>query len=255
VTSQTVVATANVLRSLRSDVAGAALRGVLELEPDLVGLQEWELTRFGLLRRTGSVGLVHPFGVRLRRRGRISYPNYVWSMPLLGGCVVGARTDRFELIDVASRLLSSLGRADKPDRPLGIEPPRLVTIAVYVDRRRARRVSLLNYHLAPGVQSRGVYRDDRPKLTARHRREVATLQRHVDEQLARGHDVYAVGDSNFDGLRLSGITSAWEGREDHPGTHGKTRKIDDVHGPGEATSVTMVTNASDHKALLVSREI
>jgi len=66
--------------------------------------------------------------------------------------------------------------------------------------------------------------------------------------------VYAVGDANFDGLRLNGLTSAWEGRESDPGTLGPRRKIDDVHGPGPAASVTVLTSRSDHKAVIVGRE-
>ena len=66
--------------------------------------------------------------------------------------------------------------------------------------------------------------------------------------------VYAVGDSNLDGLRLPGLTSAWEGREDEPGTLGSgTRKVDDVHGPGRASAVRRLTTPSDHQAVLVTR--
>jgi hypothetical protein len=62
-----------------------------------------------------------------------------------------------------------------------------------------------------------------------------------------------VGDSNFDGLRLSGLTSAWAGSRDAPGTLGQHRKVDDVLGPGPAASVTMLSNASDHRAVLATR--
>jgi hypothetical protein len=66
--------------------------------------------------------------------------------------------------------------------------------------------------------------------------------------------VYAVGDSNLDGLRLPGLTSAWEGREDEPGTLGEgTRKVDDVHGPGPASDVRRLTTPSDHQAVLATR--
>jgi len=75
----------------------------------------------------------------------------------------------------------------------------------------------------------------------------------VSEQLALGHVVLAVGDSNFDGARLAGLTSAWEGREGEPGTLGPRRKVDDVHGPGPASSVTLLATGSDHKAVLVRR--
>jgi len=115
-------------------------------------------------------------------------------------------------------------------------------------------VCLVNYHLVPSVQARGRYQSDRPRLVSRHQGEVSGLQRIVDEQLGLGRVVYAVGDSNFDGLRLRGLTSAWEGRETDPGTLGAKRKIDDVHGPGPASSVTLLTNASDHKAVIARRD-
>ncbi len=242
----TVVATANVLRSLPTDQARAALLAVLDGAPDLVGLQEWDVSRVRLLRETGAVRLLP--GPRPRR----SPGPYHWAVPLLGDCAVGARTDRYDVLGSRTRVLSRPGRADKPDRWLGLEPPRLVTVGCYRDRRSGRVVSLLSYHLVPGVQARGRYREDRPRLVARHRAEVRRLQQLVDEELDRGRDVYAVGDSNFDGLRLAGLTSAWEGREGLPGTFGARRKIDDVHGPGAAASVTVVPTPSDHRAVLTA---
>jgi hypothetical protein len=257
VTGQTVVATANVLRSLRSPDAQAALDGVLEVEPDLVGLQEWEFYRVGQLRRSGSVAVNPLSGLRLRRRRRdarsTAGPSYVWNMAFLGGCAVGARADRYDLLWSGVRLLSRPGRADRPDRPFGLEPPRFANSAVYRDRRRDRRVALISYHLAAGVQHAGRYRDDRPRLSARHRGEIAALGRVIDRHLTAGHVVYAVGDSNFDGLRLTPLVSAWDGRDDHPGTHGSSRKIDDVHAASAATDVRLLSNASDHRAVIVTR--
>jgi hypothetical protein len=250
VKSQTVVATANVLRSLGRGDARAALVGVLDEEPDLVGLQEWNITRLPLLRETGSVGVVPGLPFRLGGRGS----GYLWSAPVIGGCPVGARAERFELLESRVRLLSRPGRADRPNRRWGLELPRLATIGIYRDRTVDREVCLVNYHLVPSVQARGSYQTDRPRLVGRHQGEVAGLQRIVDEQLGLGRVVYAVGDSNFDGLRLHGLTSAWEGRETDPGTLGGRRKIDDVHGPGPAASVTLLTNASDHKAVIARRD-
>jgi hypothetical protein len=112
----------------------------------------------------------------------------------------------------------------------------------------------MSYHLTPGVGAGGEYRADRPRLRRRHESEVRRLERLIAEHQLAGHVVYAVGDSNFDGLRLAGLTSAWEGREDHPGTIGKaTRKVDDVHGPGPASAVTLLTTPSDHRAVLATR--
>ena len=134
------------------------------------------------------------------------------------------------------------------------EPPRVVTIGVYRDRHADRTVAMMSYHLAPGVEHGARYIPDRPLLRARHEAEIARLERLVAEHQRAGHVVYAVGDSNFDSLRLAGLTSAWEGREHRPGTIGAgTRKLDDVHGPGPASRVTLLTTPSDHKAVVATR--
>ncbi|MEP6816177.1 MAG: hypothetical protein ABI873_11560 [Marmoricola sp.] len=122
----------------------------------------------------------------------------------------------------------------------------------YRDTRSDRTVSLLNYHLVPGVQAGVRYRDDRPVLVSRHRGEVRNLQRLVDDELALGRLVYALGDSNFDGLRIAGLTSAWRGREQAPGTLGPRRKVDDVHGPSRPEALTTLGNASDHRAVVAT---
>lgn len=244
----TTVATANVLSSLDRREAYAALAGVLAHEPDLVGLQEWYPPRLGLLRRTGPVAPLPP--------GRVlpwSHGAYVWAAPLLGGCAVGARADRFEPLSWRQVVLSRPGRADRGESRLGLEPARLATVAVLRDRHEDRTVCLVDYHLVSGVQAHDRYRPERPVLVGRHRREVTALERVVRRQQALGHVVYAVGDSNLHGLRLPGLTSAWEGRPDHPGTLGPRRRVDDVHGPGSAIQVTLVESASDHRAVVVRR--
>jgi hypothetical protein len=193
------------------------------------------------------------FGIGPRRAPR---PNvgYVWVSPLVGGCVVGARADRFELIACRSRLLGRLGRADRGVRQWSIVPPRFATLGVYHDRQHARIVSLVSFHLTPAVQRGTRYREDRPLLVKAHRKEVADLNRIIAEQLRLGREVYAVGDSNFDGFRLAGLMSGWDGRESEPGTLGPRRKVDDVHGPGRCTSVRVLSTLSDHKAVLMTRE-
>jgi hypothetical protein len=167
---------------------------------------------------------------------------------------VGARNDRFQLLDSRLELVGRFWRADRSAGPPSIAVPRVVTLAVWRDLRNDRIVSVVNYHLTPRVQGKGRYRQDRPLLVARHRAEVRHVERLVGQELGLGRVVYALGDSNYDGLRLAGLTSAWEGREDETGTLvGSRRKIDDVHGPGAATSVTLLTSASDHRAVVVRR--
>lgn len=252
-TSHTVVATCNVLCTLGHEDAGSVLGAVLEQGPDLVGLQEWRVSRHRLLRETGSVRVLPPQGSLAGSPRDPGSTGYVWVSPLLGGCPVGARADRFELLGCRSRVLGRAGRSDRGAGPVPVVLPRTATVAVFRDRRAGRVVGLVNYHLTPGVQSRGRYRTDRPLLSARHRAEVVRLGRVVEELLALGHAVYAVGDSNFDGLRLDGLTSAWAGREHGPGTLGSRRKIDDVHGPGVPVSLRLVATASDHQAVVARR--
>jgi hypothetical protein len=250
---RTDVASANVLYTLARTDARRALDDVLSLAPDLIGLQEWYPSRVRLLIGTGRLGLAPHVGGRLPGPAAHEGPDYLWNMPLFGGCAVGARADRFELVRCRTHFLGRPGLGDRQGQRRLLEPPREATVAVYRDLLVDRTVCLVNYHLVSGVQARGRYRTDRPVLTARHRRETEIRERLVHEQLARGHVVYATGDSNFDGLRIDGLTSAWEGRQDWPGTLGERRKVDDVHGPGPAEAVTVLTSASDHRAIVVRR--
>ncbi|MCW2847035.1 MAG: hypothetical protein JWR90_1009 [Marmoricola sp.] len=67
------------------------------MEPDLIGLQEWYPSRVGLLRETGPVGPVPSAGILRLRQLVTSEGAYQWNVPVLGGCAVGARVERFEL--------------------------------------------------------------------------------------------------------------------------------------------------------------
>jgi len=252
--STTVVASANILYKLPPHDARTALAQVLEARPDLVGLQEWYVSRLGLLRELGAVRLVPSLGSSLLLRPPRD-PAYHWFSAVGGGNVVGARADRFEPLSGRAVWLSRIGRSDRPDRFLHLEPPREVTIAVFRDHLAGRTVAMMSYHLAPGVEHEAAYIAERPLLRARHEAEARHLERLIAEHLRAGHVVYAVGDSNFDSLRLAGLTSAWVGREGHPGTIGsRTRKLDDVHGPGPATEVTLLTTPSDHRAVIATRQ-
>jgi hypothetical protein len=251
--TSTAVASANILYKLAPDGARTALTQVLSHEPDLVGLQEWYVSRLRLLREFGDVRVLPGLGTQFLRRPRD--PAYHWVSAVSGGNVVGARADRFDPVAARVVFLSRIGRSDRPDRFLRVEPPREVTVGIFRDRDADRTVAMMSYHLAPGVEVDAAYHPERPLLQTRHRGEVRRLERLIAEYQRAGHVVYAVGDSNFDSLRLTGLTSAWEGREDHPGTIGsRTRKLDDVHGPGPATEVTLVTTPSDHKAVVAVRE-
>ncbi len=248
----TTVVTANLLYTLPFPAAREALGLVLADQPDLVGLQEWYLPRLPLLRRTGDVRLEPSFG--LLRVPAPRSPQYHWVETIADGNVVGARADRFDLIEGRSVVLTGIGRSDRPDRFLHTEPPRLAALGIFRDRLLDRTVALISYHLAPGVEARGRYREDRPRLVARHRQEVRRIECLIADLGRAGHTVYAVGDSNFHLQRFAGLTSAWETREQEPGTWGRgLRKIDDVHGPGPAAEVRLIETLSDHRAVLAVR--
>lgn len=246
----TRVATANVLHKLPADAARTALELVLAEEPDLVALQEWYVTRAPLLRPSGDVRLVPSLGLLHLPGG----PAYHWIATLGAGCVVGARADRYDVLDGRALVLSRLGTSERTDHPLNAEPPRIAAIGTFRDRRTHRTTSLMSYHFVVGAEKDGTYRADRPRLTARHRQELARANRALGHLQRAGHEVHAAGDANFHLLRLPGLTSAWEGREDEPGTIGRgKRKIDDVHGHGPAREVRLLQTPSDHRALLVTR--
>lgn len=248
----TTVVSANLLYTLPKAPARVALDLVLADEPDLVGLQEWYLPRLGLLRRTGDVLLEPSAG--LLRVPAPDTPRYHWVATLADGNVAGARADRFDLVEGRSVLLTGIGRSDRPDRFLSTEPPRLAAVGIFRDLVIDRTVALVSYHLVPGVEADGEYREDRPLLVARHRQEVRRIESLVSELARSGHTVYAVGDANYHLQRIAGLTSSWEGREGDPGTWGRgTRKLDDVHGPGPASEVRLIVTPSDHRAVLAVR--
>ncbi|MDX6373380.1 MAG: hypothetical protein QOD98_2368 [Nocardioidaceae bacterium] len=226
-----VVATANVLGSLRRRDARNAVAAVVAHRPDLVALQEWHPWRAGLLRGFGD---------------------YEWYEPLLGGCAVGARRDRFTRVSRRTRVLSRPGRADRDGRTFGLEPARLASLAVHRDRESGRTVALIDYHLVSQVQGANRYReDDRPRLVARHRRETTALLRLVEETVAAGLATYACGDSNYHGFRIPGLASVWDSFADAGGTYG-ARQIDDVHGPVAPVDVVTVPTPSDHLAVVAT---
>lgn len=223
-----MVATANVLSSLRRRQAAVSLRTLLGAGPDLVGLQEWWPWRRRLLRAESA---------------------WTWSTSLLGGTVVGARRDRFTEVGTRRVLLDGPGRAESDRRPWGWEPPRVACLARYVEDDGST-TTLISFHLAPGVERADAYRTDRPRLVARHRGEVSRLEQVIAEEHAAGHRVFAVGDANLQHLRLAGLVSAWTERA-APGTLGR-RTVDDVHGPSRPDVVTTLATGSDHRAVIAT---
>ena len=246
------VATANVQSSLSAVDAGTAVGQVLDAMPDLVALQEWYPMRWRILR---TCGCVHPVpGARWTAPARATDAGYLWAAPFVGGTVIGARRDTFELVKARSLLLSGPGRAEWPAGWRGLQPARFATVAL-LRRRRASEgpagsVAFASYHLVSGVQRGGAYRPDRPRLVARHQQEVRRLSALVEELRRRHPEVYVAGDGNFDGLRLPRLASCWDEPGDHLGTLGPRRRVDDIHGPVRPSGVRLIETPSDHRSVV-----
>jgi hypothetical protein len=224
------IATANVRDALPASEARESLRLVADQVPDLIGLQEWSILRRRLLHEAA--------------------PRYAWCSPVLGGCAVGVRRDRFEVLRRRTRVLSRPGWGARVPGKWRPEPGRVAGIVVCRDRDSDRTIAMISFHLVPGVQHRGEYRQERRHLVQRHRHEAAQLGRLVTELMDEGHLVCAAGDSNFHGFRLPGLVSCWTGHS-AAGTLG-TRLVDAVFWPTAATSVTLVATPSDHRAVISS---
>jgi hypothetical protein len=241
-----VVATFNVQETLCASDALLALGQVLERSPDVIGLQEWHLRRWPLLRAAGSVRPA-PW-VRLLRTSVEA--DFTWRAAPVGGCVIGIRQDRFELRSCTAHVLSWPGRADRCEGGLGVEAGRVAVVVRCRDRSSGRLVALIGYHLVHGVQLGVGYRPDRPRLVARHRREVSRLGGLVTRLREEGDEVIAFGDSNYHGFRLPCLVSAWSKSGGGPGTLGR-RRVDDVHAPTPPRSINVIKTRSDHDAVVV----
>ena len=246
-TDELVVATANVQQDLSTCTAARALGLVLGVGAHVVGLQEWYPRRWRPLTRSGSLRPVPGAGISFRghRGGRLA-----WCAGVVGGCVVGLDRARFRLTGCEPLVLSRPGHADRGEGWLGVEPSRVAVVARGEERSTGRRLAVVGYHLVHGVQQAGRYRGDRPALADRHRAEVARLSCEVDRLRAEGNLVLALGDSNFHGLRLPGLASAWASSGSEEGTLGR-RQVDDVHATWAPTSLATLETPSDHRALVV----
>lgn len=227
------VATANIYSGLTADQAEAAVRAVLRTgDVAAIGLQEWRRSRDRILARF--------YGFDFRR-------------PVTGGGPIGLNHGRYHHVRTRGIVLAAPGRVDRSPGRRRFLGASIATLVIADDQLTGDRVAFVNYHLTAEVQRGDGYRHDRPLRVARHRREVRRLEALIARLEAAGLTVYALGDSNFHGLRLAGVTSAWAGRAPR-GTHkGGKRAIDDVHGPGPADDVELVATDSDHDAVVATR--
>lgn len=264
------VITQNVWAHAPVDLARAVLRSLLDYDPDVVGLQEWPNGRNQVLKEVGAFRRwptphreVQALVRRLTRAPWQPGTGYVSVRPILGptGPMI-FRADRYEITRVYAHTLTGRYRVKPTKRhPKPWKPPNRVTVVETIDHATGRPTAFIDYHLNAGVQTgNGKYRKgkaDRARVRG-HQAQVAALDKLTLDYKGRGFDVYDLGDSNFDGLRIAGVTSAWAGRpHDRRGTHGKGhRKIDDVHGPGPAVNVDVVRYPNpkiDHAAVVADR--
>lgn len=257
------VLTQNVWVNAPIEVADAVLQRLLGLSPDIVALQEWPSGRNPLLKDTGAFERVPTARPAARRRRRWEPGTGMhWCRPVLGPTgPIGLRADRYEVLDCQAMTLTPARRVrPTPRHPrVTLSANRVSQIRAH-DHLRDEEVVVLDYHLWAGVQIGGHY-SQRPTDRARvdgHRDQVAALSALIQGHLAAGRTVYALGDSNFDGLTLPGLVSAWDGRERQPrGTHREgNRKIDDVFGPTRPERVELVDHPDpriDHQGVLAVR--
>ena len=231
-----VVVYANVKVTLGKVAATRALGKVLGKagHADVIGLGEWGRSRASILHARSS---------------------YDWRRPLRGGGPLGLDRTRYRVETCRARKL--IGRTQvepDPGNPRRTLPTSWCTEVVAYDQILHERVTFLLYHLTAGIQGGdGRYKTaSHPQRVARHQAEVRALEALVARHQEFGRTVYALGDSNYDGLTLRGLTSAWAGHNDaHGGDLGR-RRVSDVFGPGDA-AVQLVSDGSDHRGMIARR--
>ena len=115
--------------------------------------------------------------------------------------------------------------------------------ATRLKSRRADGTTIVRYniHLTAGVQhGKNGYRHDKAsaRRVARHRNERDRLERMVERDQARGHDVEVYGDSNFHKMPIPGLRGWWAVEPD-AGTFGD-RAIDGIWTSEKPDSVRIL---------------
>jgi len=227
-----VVAYHNVFGGLDDDKARQALDLVLVTRPDIVGLGEWGPNR---------------------RRFLAEHDDYMWIKP--GGSYppVGARKDRYRCFTVHGVTLAKSRPVEKkPGKPSrGFLPDNHATVVVWEEIQTGHMVTTVCFHLPSFIEADGVWLRVAGGLTKRARmaREAKRKLRKIAKaHWARGRRVYLLGDSNFDEMRLTPLTSCWTGRKARA-THGR-RTIDVVYAQQPARHIITLATPSDHKAVV-----
>lgn len=228
----TRVGTINEKDTLPLSVARADLLGFIKAhDPDVIYLQEWPRSRDGILD---------------------DLPGYDWARPKQGGGPIAWKTERRRLKSCRAIRLSGpefvghlIGRKSR----LGTSHATEVILEVVGSQDEAH----LNYHFTANVQFGETYRKElKYRLRVRrHKREKRRVGRRARFNLSRTRRTRAGGDSNFAGMKLGGLHSAWEGR--HGGSL-KGRAVDDVFAETPARKVHTYKTRSDHLAVCVESD-
>lgn len=223
------VATANVFKGLALDKASAAVDTVLIHRPDILALQEWARGRDGILRKIPGYGFCRPAG----GGGPVVYGARF--SPVRCRAVTLARREFVgHLVGRRSRLAANAAN-----------------LTILCDDETGGEVAVINYHLTAEVQTGGRYRRDlgHRLRVRRHKRERRRLSRLVRRQQRKGRRVFALGDTNYDGMTLPPLRSCWRGRRG--GTLG-ARAVDVIFAETDADAVRTVKTGSDHLAAVAT---
>lgn len=225
------LSTANFFKGMPLDRTRAGVDTVLTHGIDIAALQEWVSGRDSILRD-------------LRTRG-LSF-----CRPAQGGGPI-VYTARFSPLHCRAVTLAHRefvghlpGRKDRL-------PASIANLAVLADDKTGDEVAVINFHLTAEVQHAGRYRRDPAHRlrVQRHKRERRRLSRLVRRQQRKGRTVFALGDTNYDGMALPPLRTCWRGQRG--GTLGH-RAVDVIYAETDADTVRTVETGSDHLAVVAT---
>lgn len=232
------VGTANIADWISEVQAEQALQLFVDEGLDLAGLEEWGVSRDGILQR---------FADRSHLR---------WARPPEGhGGPVLYNATRFHLLHCRAVTIATAGFVGTlPGRKDNL-PPSYVTVAVFEDQILDAETTLVVMHLTAEVQVGEHYRQDaqHKARVRRHMKERRGVSRVAAAHVKAGRRVYVVGDTNYDTMPLPPLIPCWTGHkaQEQAGTLGG-RTVDYVFAQTRAVTVRVIKTPSDHKAVVAT---
>ena len=177
---------------------------------------------------------------------------YQYARSEAGGGPVFWRRDRYGLLHCRGLVLARSSFMGHLTGRKSTLPDSVANLAVLCDDDTGAEVAVVNYHLTAEVQYGGAYRTDKAHRSRvrRHKREVRRLSRLVRRQQRKGRRVFLLGDGNFDGLQIKGLTSCWTGPDLPAGGTLGNRRVDIIFAATPPRHVRTVQTASDHDAVI-----